>query len=145
MMSHEEQVAQHDSIKNIELTANLIKRWWPILAIVCMLIGAGASATAWFFRYDNSNKSTYATKEDFKALSDKVDKLTDKMTGIATVITNNHLKDSTNAIEIKATVVTNKSTTDQELAYIKNLCEKKLGFYQEHWNKDHSKLSVTEN
>lgn len=130
MMSHEEQVAQHDSIKNIESFANTVKKWWPVLTLICVLIGAGASVATAFFHYDNENKQQYATKADVKELSDKVDLVINKMDRSMNASSINHFKDSLNAVEIKNQVIENKTATDKDLNYIKRECEK-FGFVTE--------------
>lgn len=142
MMSHEEQQAQSESVKNIEAFLNAIKKWWPYVAILCSIFGAIIAGTFWvvsgFYNYDNRNKAAYATKQDVQNVNDKLDKLMTAVTYQGLQARENHNKDSLNAVEIKRTVIENKQQMDNKFTEIK----KQLGswsFYTQKWNADHTK------
>lgn len=124
-MSQEEQLAQHESIRNIEriqYSMNLKQ----IATTLIVIISFVATIVTGFWKYDNGNKAQYADKKDYLKLNEKVDNLSIvnanlimNLGNLSQQLRNYRKLDSLNSNIIRDLVIGNKRQVDRDLQYIK--------------------------
>lgn len=124
-MSHEEQKAQHDSVKNIENSVYQISRGQikgyliTFLSILLGAIGSTATALNWFYHYDANNKATYASKADIDSLKQSNNRVLIQLSVFDNKWEKKAVNDSLNAVAVKTTAEKAREAVYQNSRYIK--------------------------